>query len=124
MGLKKLASGELESLVTEVLWDLGRPLTPGEVHRALDEVRPLAYTTVMTILVRLWEKGQLTRERRGRAYSYAPVQTREARTAARMQELLGAAGDPNAALVRFIEGLTDEHRSELRRVLGSRVTNR
>ncbi|MDP9418624.1 MAG: BlaI/MecI/CopY family transcriptional regulator, partial [Actinomycetota bacterium] len=35
----------------EVLWDRGGWLTPGEVHEVLSAQRPLAYTTVMTILV-------------------------------------------------------------------------
>lgn len=35
--------------------------------------RKLAYTTVMTILVRLHEKGYVTREATGRSYLYQPA---------------------------------------------------
>lgn len=54
------------------LWAHG-PQTVGDVLQSLnaDVHRPLAYTTVMTILVRLHEKGYLTRQREGRHYRYA-----------------------------------------------------
>jgi predicted transcriptional regulator len=114
MALKKLPNGELENQIVDVLWDAGRPLTPGEVHR------DLAYTTITTILVRLWEKAILTRTRAGRAFVYEPVLTREERAAARMQELLGAAGDPSLALARFVESLPADQRDDLRRALRER----
>lgn len=64
--------GPLERRVMARLWARG-PQTVGEVLQALNEGehRPLAYTTVMTILVRLHEKGYLTRRREARHYRYA-----------------------------------------------------
>ena len=120
MALKKLPNGGLENQVVGVLWDAGRSLTPGEVHERLRPHRDLAYTTITTILVRLWEKGVLTRTRAGRAFVYEPVLTREERAAARMQELLGAAGDPRLALARFVESLPADRRDDLRRALRER----
>jgi predicted transcriptional regulator len=120
MALKKLPNGELENQIVDVLWDAGRPLTPGEVHELLRPHRDLAYTTITTILVRLWEKAILTRTRAGRAFVYEPVLTREERAAARMQELLGAAGDPSLALARFVESLPADQRDDLRRALRER----
>jgi predicted transcriptional regulator len=61
--------GHLELTVMETLWERGN----GQVHdvvRWLD--RPLAYTTVMTTLDRLYKKGLLSRSKRERAYLYAP----------------------------------------------------
>ena len=54
------------------LWRVG-PATVGEVLDALNTPsnRKLAYTTVMTILVRLHAKGYVTRAREGRHYRYA-----------------------------------------------------
>ncbi len=61
--MAKLGRGELEARVMDVLWDHGAAMTPREVHDLITTSRrPLAYTTVMTILVRLWEKGMLERE--------------------------------------------------------------
>jgi predicted transcriptional regulator len=58
-----------------VLWATG----PANVPVVLDRVnasrqadKALAYTTVMTVLARLHEKGFLSRERRGRGYEYRP----------------------------------------------------
>src|SRR5215208_1184246 len=73
--MTKRSMGELERAVMDILWDQGGWLTPGEVHQRLQD--PPAYTTVMTILVRLCTKGRVERHRDGRAYAYHPVVTRE-----------------------------------------------
>lgn len=112
--------GELEARVLDVLWDDGGWLTPGEVNEAFADARPLAYTTVMTILVRLTEKGIVERERRGRAWTYHPVESREQMTATRMQALLDGGAVRAVALARFVDGMTAKERAELRRILGTR----
>ena len=116
---KKLPMGELEARVMDVLWDRGGWLSPGEVHDVLGEKRPLAYTTVMTILVRLWQKERLERQRDGRAYVYRPLQSREEYAAMRMSELLVGAHDRPAVLARFLETLRATDRDQLRRMLRS-----
>lgn len=115
----KLATGELEAGVLDVLWARGGWLTPGEVHDVLDAQRPLAYTTVMTILVRLWQKGRLERQRDGRAYAYRPLQTKEEVAAARMGEVLTGVGDRPRALSHFLQSLDAADRAQLRRMLKS-----
>lgn len=114
---KQLRGGELEAAVMEALWDAGGWLTPGDVHEILSESRALAYNTVLTILVRLWEKERLERQRDGRAYAYRPVQTREEYAAARMEQVLHEARDRPAALASFLEALGDRDRAQLRRLL-------
>lgn len=114
---KKLPMGELEARVMDVLWDRGGWLSPGEVHDVLGEKRPLAYTTVMTILVRLWQKERLERQRDGRAYVYRPLQSREEYAAMRMSELLVGVHDRPATLARFLETLRATDRDQLRRLL-------
>jgi predicted transcriptional regulator len=116
---ERLAMGELEAAVMEVLWDRGGWLTPGEVHEVLAARRPLAYTTVMTILVRLWQKGRLERERDGRAFAYRPLDTREEHAARRMRELLTDVTDRPAVLSHFLNGLPAADRAQLRRLLRS-----
>lgn len=63
--------GSLEAMIMRVLWE--RPdLSVREVVQALPKGRPRAYTTVMTVMNRLTEKGLLERYPAGRAYLYRP----------------------------------------------------
>ena len=66
----KLTDAELE--IMHVLWELD-DATVREVHERLNQRRALAYTTVMTMMNILEEKGHLTRHKQGRAYRYEPV---------------------------------------------------
>jgi predicted transcriptional regulator len=115
--MKRLASGELENQVLEVVWAAPGPVTPRDVHTSMGNTRTLAYTTVMTILVRLWHKGLLDREPAGRAFAYRPRVSREERAAARMSELLASAGDHSVALTHFLESLPPAQVDDLRRAL-------
>lgn len=85
----------------------GRPLTPAEVLDGLG--RELAYTTVMTTLARLHDKGALVRERRGRAFAYAaagePAAVAAALTARQMRRLLDGDQDRAGVLARFVAEL-------------------
>ena len=121
MTLARLAMGELEAAVMDILWRGGSWLTPREVHLTLSAERPLAYSTVMTILVRLWKKGRLERRREGRAFAYHPVATRAEHAAARMREVLAAADDRRGALTQFVKTLKPSERAQLRRALGERA---
>jgi predicted transcriptional regulator len=75
-GVEKLL-GELEGTVMEVLWTR-REATVREVVDELNRTRSLAYTTVLTIMSRLVEKGLLTQDKVGRAHLYRPAMSREA----------------------------------------------
>jgi BlaI family penicillinase repressor len=66
----KLTNAELE--IMHVVWELDGA-TVREVHESLNQRRTLAYTTVMTMMNILDEKGHLTRHKQGRAYRYEPV---------------------------------------------------
>ena len=67
---KKLTDAELE--IMHVVWELDGG-TVRQVHELLNQQRPLAYTTVMTMMNILEEKGHLSRQKEGRAYRYQPV---------------------------------------------------
>jgi predicted transcriptional regulator len=115
-GSTRRAAGELESAALTVLQAAGSALTPGEV---LDRLGGgLAYTTVVTILSRLYAKGVLTRLRSGRAYSYAPVADEPGLAARRMRGVLDAEADREAVLARFVSGLSPSDEELLRRMLG------
>src|SRR4051812_8729827 len=98
-------AGVLEAEVLAALWAADRPLTPREVQDELGG--ELAYTTVMTTLARLSEKGAVSRRRAGRAYAYSPVLDQAGTAAARMRELLDSGADREGVLARFVGSLSD-----------------
>ena len=114
---KRRAMGELEAQVLAVLWDADAWMTPRAVLADLPAEPPIVYSTVMTILRRLWAKGVLERRQEGKAFAYHPVQGREERTADRMVALLDAARDQEVALTHFLAGLDATRRRQLRRLL-------
>jgi predicted transcriptional regulator len=66
--------GSLERRVMDVVWS-GGPYTVREVQDRVQ--KPIAYTTVMTTLDRLYKKGLVRRTRSGRAFLYTAAQSRE-----------------------------------------------
>ena len=119
--MAKLGRGELEARLMDILWSHDEPMTPRQVQEVLAaRRRPLAYTTVMTILVRLWEKRMCEREPQGRAYAYRPVAPRDEWTAERMHEVLGNAADRGAALAHFVRVIDGREAAQLRRALERR----
>ena len=107
-------------MVLDVLWSDDAWMIPGEVHAAINPRRRLAYTTIMTTMSRLWQKGRLDRRARGRAFEYRPSLDRTEYAAARMSEFLEAAGDPRAALNHFVSAMQPDEVDELRRALRRR----
>src|SRR5437660_614189 len=92
--------GRLEQEVVAALAAAGEPLTPRQVRQEIG--RELAYTTVMTVLARLHEKGVVTRHRSGRGYAYQAVRDEAELTARRMHRLLDAGDNRAAVLSRFV----------------------
>lgn len=68
--------GPLETEIMEVVWDLDE-VTVRDVHDRLQSKRPIAYTTVMTTLGRLTDKGLLKRVDGQPAHHYLPLVSRE-----------------------------------------------
>jgi predicted transcriptional regulator len=110
---------ELEGQVLDVLWEDPKGLIPREVHERLPD-RSLAYTTINTVLVRLWTKGVLRRRKQGRAYVYHPKESRAEYSARRMNEILEMSGDHREALASFIESIDPKDRLQLRKILQRR----
>jgi predicted transcriptional regulator len=94
--------GELEAVIMDRLWEWGRPVLVREVVEDLRPSRPLAYTTVMTVMENLHRKGWLRRERDGRAWRYEPTGSRSGYTAALMSDALGTSPDRRTALAHFV----------------------
>lgn len=115
---------ELEAKVMDAVWS--RAAGTATVRDVLDIVnatdsKPLAYTTIMTIMTRLHRKGMLTREldHRTNVYQarYGREQYIEARAAAGVQALVDEYGD--TALLHFtrqVQNLDVKRREALRRI--------
>jgi BlaI family transcriptional regulator, penicillinase repressor len=108
--------------VMAVLWELG-PATVAEVQERLTD--ELAYTTVLTILRTLEEKGHVGHEEEGRAYRYHPLVDREEAGASAVRRLVRKvfAGRPDMLLTQLVSdrALSDRDVERLRRLLDERV---
>jgi len=115
--VQRRGMGQLEAEVMSILWDTDDWLTPREVLARLQSDPPVVYSTVMTILRRLWKKGIVDRRIVGKAFAYHPVKGEGEQTAERMAGILEAAEDPEAALTHFLAGLNARRRRQLRKLL-------
>ena len=114
-GGSRREAGELESEVLAALWASSEPMMPADVLEQLGG--RLAYTTVMTTLARLFEKGLVERRRSGRGFAYSPA-VREADFAARrFRALLDRGHDRDAILQGFVSELSPEEEQRLRALL-------
>jgi predicted transcriptional regulator len=109
--------GELEAVIMERLWELGRPVLVREMVEALRPERALAYTTVMTVMDNLHRKGWLRRERDGRAWRYEPTGSRSGYTAALMSDALATSTDRRTALAHFALQMSPQDAALLRDAL-------
>ncbi len=98
------------------LWAADEPLTAAQVQQRLDG--DLAYTTVLTILSRLLDKGMVTRRKAGRGYAFAPARDEATHTAGQMRSLLEHGSDREAVLARFVSELSADDERLLHRLLG------
>ena len=88
--------GELEILST--LWERS-PLSVREVREVLNRRRPRAYTSVMSLLNVMTEKGLLVRKPSGRAFVYLPKASRTKTMRRMLGDLLGRAFEGSASLL-------------------------
>lgn len=105
--------GDLEDAVMSRVWQWNRPVTVREVLEDLQRERSIAYTTVMTVMDNLHQKGWVRREVDGRAYRYTAVSTRAAYAAALMNEAWSKSDNPAAALVAFFGMMSPAQRDAL-----------
>ncbi len=110
----------------DVLWDSDQSLSATDLRdKLVDPVvsatskKPLATTTVLTVLSRLEAKGFVARDRELRPHLYHSLTSRAEHTAELMHEVLGSAPDRQDALARFIGSVSPKEAETLRRLLGS-----
>ncbi|MGB6051455.1 BlaI/MecI/CopY family transcriptional regulator [Rhodococcus sp. BGS-1C] len=117
-------SGELEESILRLLGE-HQELSVSDVRERLSA--DLAHTTVMTALVRLREKGLLTRRRKGRSFIYAlqaPYEDLPAlRAAIRMRSELDAREERADVLANFVAALGPDDEAVLRELLARDRSN-
>jgi predicted transcriptional regulator len=112
-GLRQVM-GELEEEIMECVWELG-PASVKDVHRCLLAKRDIAYTTVMTVMSRLSEKGLLARRPEGRAFIYSAAAPRDEYCAGVVRDFMDGmlAGASKPVLSHFVETLTADDAAQL-----------
>lgn len=112
--------GETEMEVLQHVWD-AQEATVADVHAAIQNDRPVAYTTVLTVMKNLEAKGYLSRHRDGRQDRYRAARTPQTVRTGLLRGFLGHVFDGSpTALVRTLVGderLTDDEKAELRALL-------
>ncbi|HVB37740.1 MAG TPA: BlaI/MecI/CopY family transcriptional regulator [Vicinamibacterales bacterium] len=108
------ALGALEQRVMDLVWTDGE-VTVRDAQARLDE--PVAYTTLMTTLDRLFKKGLLNRRKVGRAFAYAAAVSREelqrAMAAGLLDNLLAGRRPPLPALSSLVDAVGEHDRDLL-----------
>lgn len=108
--------------IMAVLWDRGSATVAEVQERLADE---LAYTTVLTILRTLEDKGHVRHEEEGRAYRYIPTVDREAAGRSAVRRLVRKVfkGSPELLLTQLVSerGLSGEQLERMRKMLEERA---
>jgi predicted transcriptional regulator len=118
--------GQLERSVMQALWDAGSPLSAYDVLPHLPgaaDGRPLAATTVLTVLARLERKGFVRADRSARPHRYAAVASRADHVAELLHEALDESADRQAVLERFVGGVSPADADLLRQLLERRAAD-
>lgn len=105
---------ELEATIMDVVWS--RKLSSfavGDVLAVLEKQRDIAYTTVMTTVARLYDKGLLARERDGKRYLYSPKLSREQFLESTAREVLEGAVGGAQAMAMLVEKVSEASAREL-----------
>lgn len=114
--------GALENDVLRVLWAAEGPLQPGEINERLGAGH--AYTSVATVVTRLYAKGLVDRAPSGRGFAYHAVVDEPDLAARRIDEVLRSSSDRSKVLSRFIDGLSAREAKAVRAMLDRNADRR
>ncbi|MCG8584372.1 MAG: BlaI/MecI/CopY family transcriptional regulator [Pirellulales bacterium] len=110
-----------ELAVLKILWEQG-PLTVRGVMEHMDDSQPRAYTTVMSLLGVMHEKGMLDRQPQGKAFVYSAAADRQRTLSAMLSDLVNRAfeGSSTALVAHLLEGENPsaEDLDEIRQLIG------
>lgn len=109
--------GPLEMSVMEIVWDRGR-VTVRDVHDVLRQSRDIAYTTVMTTLGRLADKGLVDRIEGQPAHHFMPAVSREQYARSTVSSVMGWLMNhfPDPVVGYLLEKVEDEDEDVLDRL--------
>lgn len=107
-GLRKIL-GDLETDIMDIVWVKGE-ITVRQVYEQLKDQRNIAYTTVMTVMSRLADKGLLEKIKEGAAFVYRATSSKEEFTKSTVKKVIGELLEDFTAPVinQFVEFLGDE----------------
>lgn len=105
---------DLEAAIMDIVWQKRlSAFAISDVLAELEKQRDIAYTTVMTTVSRLHDKGLLDRERDGKRYLYTPKVTREEFLQATARTVLDGAIGGQQAMVMLAEKVSEASAGEL-----------
>jgi predicted transcriptional regulator len=105
---------DLEAEIMQLVWASGLArFAVSDVLTVLEKRRPIAYTTVMTTLARLYDKGVLQREREGKRYLYSPRLSRDAFLEATAREVLETLKPRARAMALLAESVSEADEATL-----------
>jgi predicted transcriptional regulator len=109
--------GPLEAEIMDVVWDESE-VTVRDVHRNINEKRPIAYTTVMTTLGRLTDKGLLRRVEDQPAHRFSPLVTREQYARSTVKSVVDwlVSHFPDPAVSYFVDRVESEDEQVIERL--------
>ncbi|MEM7166132.1 MAG: BlaI/MecI/CopY family transcriptional regulator [Planctomycetota bacterium] len=112
--------GELQLQVMEVIWDAG-DATVAEVHTALQDERPLAYTTVLSTMRGLERRGYLAHTKEGKAHRFHARVSRDEHTRVTVDSLVTSLfrGQPEQLMSHLLgdEALDQDAVARIRKLL-------
>jgi BlaI family penicillinase repressor len=93
--------------IMKVVWELGNA-TVKEVCDTMTQTKQVAYTTILTLMGILEEKGALNHTRAGRAFVYSPVLSRQHATRNQVRDVVHRFfdGRPEALIEDILENET------------------
>jgi len=113
----------LEAEIMQLVWEKGKA-TVRDVYEAMRSTRSIAYTTVMTVLAKLAEKGIVERSQKGRAYVYRPKVSRKEAAQRSVDKLLHKFFDdsPRSLVAHLIDvdAISPDELSSLQQLLNSK----
>lgn len=110
----ELCLHDLEAAIMDVVWSRDfHAFAVSDVLSVLEKKREIAYTTIMTTVARLFEKGVLSRKREGKKYVYSPKYTREEFLEFTAREVLNCAASGHGAVAMLADSVSAASGPEL-----------
>jgi predicted transcriptional regulator len=117
-----LTAHELELM--KIVWSRAEGVTVRDVYEELRARRPIAYTTVMTSMKTLEQKGYLKTTQHERAYLYKPSQPKQTVIRAMVRDFVdrvfNGSGRPLVVHLLEDEQLTETDLREIARMMGKK----